>query len=175
MLTLAILGFLAEESLHAYELRRRLSELMGHNRPVSDGALYPALNRLREAGLLSRHAEPGGGAPQRQMLELTEAGRAELLRRLAEPKQSEITNGGEFFVLLAFLGQLPEPAARATVLRRRLAFLTAPAGFFSANGKPQRIKDTEDPYRRGMLVVARAAQLAERAWLEEMLESLPAA
>lgn len=49
MLTLCILGFLAEEPLHAYELRARISGLTGHVRPVSDGALYPALNRLRAA------------------------------------------------------------------------------------------------------------------------------
>ncbi|MGW4193966.1 PadR family transcriptional regulator [Streptomyces sp. NPDC005004] len=172
MLTLSILGFLAERPLHAYELRRRISDLIGHNRPVSDGALYPAVNRLRQAGHVERRAEPGENAPTRQVLRITPSGRAELLRRLTEPKETEITDGGAFFTLLAFLGQVPEPARRAAVLRRRLDFLTAPAGFFTRAGQPVRIKDEEDPYRRGMLIMARAAQQAERAWLEETLREL---
>ncbi|MFG3095088.1 PadR family transcriptional regulator [Streptomyces sp. NPDC048202] len=172
MLTLAILGFLAERPMHAYEMRRRLSDLIGHNRPVSDGALYPALNRLRQAGHLEREAEPGDSAPQRQVLRITPSGRAELLRRLSEPKETEIMDGGAFFTLLAFLSQVPDPGRRAAVLRRRLDFLTRPAGFFTHDGTPVRIADEPDPYRKGMLVMARAAQRAERAWLEEALRDL---
>ncbi|MEU9920621.1 PadR family transcriptional regulator [Streptomyces griseoluteus] len=172
MLTLAILGFLAERPTHAYELRRLLSDLIGHNRPVSDGALYPALNRLRQAGHLEREAEPGNSAPQRQRLRITPSGQAELLRRLSEPRESEITDGGAFYTLLAFLSQVPEPERRAAVLRRRLDFLTRPAGFFTRAGAPVRIADESDPYRKGMLLMARAAQRAERAWLEEALQEL---
>ncbi|MFD7133627.1 PadR family transcriptional regulator [Streptomyces sp. NPDC059894] len=172
MLTLSILGFLAERPMHAYELRRRISELIGHNRPVSDGALYPALNRLRRAGHVERQAEPGDSAPPRQVLRITPAGRAELLRRLSEPKESEITDSGAFFTLLAFLSRLPDPARQAAVLRRRLDFLSRPAGFFSRSGTPVRIKDEEDRYRRGMLIMARATQQAEREWLEATLREL---
>ncbi|MGW6912697.1 PadR family transcriptional regulator [Kitasatospora sp. NPDC054939] len=172
MLTLSILGFLAERPMHAYELRKHVSDLIGHNRPVSDGALYPALNRLRGAGHIERQEEPGQSAPPRQVLRITPAGRAELLRRLADPKQAEITDGGSFFTVLAFLGLLPDGAQQAAVLRRRLEFLSRPTGFFSRSGAPVRIKDETDRYRRGMLVMARAAQRAERAWLEETLAEL---
>ncbi|WP_208754113.1 hypothetical protein [Streptomyces bauhiniae] len=106
------------------------------------------------------------------MLRITPSGRAELLRRLSEPKESEITDGGAFFTLLAFLSQVPDPGRRAAVLRRRLDFLTRPAGFFTRAGTPVRIADEPDPYRKGMLVMARAAQRAERAWLEEALRDL---
>ncbi|MEU7560289.1 PadR family transcriptional regulator [Streptomyces eurythermus] len=172
MLTLSILGFLAERPMHAYELRRHISDLIGHNRPVSDGALYPAINRLIQAGHVERRAEPGDGAPPRQVLRITPAGRTELLRRLSEPKETEITDGGSFFTLLAFLSQVPDPQRQAAVLRRRLNFLTRPGSFFSRAGTPVRIKDEEDRYRRGMLIMARAAQRAERAWLEEALLDL---
>lgn len=175
MLTLSILGFLAERPMHAYELRRRLSDLIGHNRQVSDGALYPAVNRLRQAGHVERQAEPGDSAPQRQVLRITPAGRAELLRRLSEPKETEITDGGSFFTLLAFLSQVPDPERQAAVLRRRLDFLTRPGSFFTRSGTPVRIKDEEDRYRRGMLITARAARQAERAWLEETLRELTGA
>ncbi|MCX4749090.1 PadR family transcriptional regulator [Kitasatospora sp. NBC_01287] len=174
MLTLAILGFLAERPMHAYELRRHISELIGHNRPVSDGALYPAINRLSQAGHLEKQAEPGDGAPARQVLRLTGSGRAELVRRLAEPKQSEITSGAEFFTLLAFLSHLPGADRQAELLRRRLEFLTQPASFFSGDSGPVRISEAADRYRRGMLVMARATRRAEVAWLEETLGELRA-
>nr|WSW64598.1 PadR family transcriptional regulator [Streptomyces sp. NBC_00998] len=172
MLALSILGFLAERPMHAYELRQVISDLIGHNRPVSDGALYPALNRLRQAGHLERHADPGSEAPTRQVLRITDSGRAELLRRLSEPKTTEITDGGSFFTLLAFLSRLPQPEQQAAVLRRRLDFLTQPASFFSHSGTPARIKDVDDRYRKGMLIMARAAQRAEQAWLEQTLTEL---
>ncbi|MGW5043395.1 hypothetical protein [Streptomyces griseoluteus] len=35
-----------------------------------------------------------------------------------------------------------------------------------------RIADEADPYRQGMLVMVRAAQRAERAWLEVALREL---
>ncbi len=60
------------------------------------------------------------------------------------------------------------------MLRRRLAFLEAPASFFYDNGRPVKAKDEPDPYRRGMLKIARAVSLAEREWLRERIEELDA-
>jgi DNA-binding PadR family transcriptional regulator len=131
VLSMAILGFLHEEPLHGYELKGRIKSLTGHVRPVSDGALYPAITRLEKAGLLERRTEHGAAAAPRQVLSLTAAGRAELMRRLREPTEVEITDRNRYFTLLAFLRHLPSKAEQAEVLRRRLAFLKAPASFFS--------------------------------------------
>ncbi|WP_431946455.1 PadR family transcriptional regulator [Actinacidiphila sp. bgisy167] len=172
MLELAILGFLYEESLHGYELKERITALNGHVRPVSDGALYPAISRLAAAGLVSQHTEPGTGAAPRRVLSLTDAGRTRLLARLRDPKPIEITDATRFFVLLAFLRHLPDTAAQAAVLRRRLEFLrTAAAGFFD-RGRHPRAEDTADPFRQGMLRIARARGSAERDWLTETLAEL---
>ncbi|WP_369184715.1 PadR family transcriptional regulator [Streptomyces sp. Y1] len=174
MLSLSILGFLAEEPLHAYELRARISGLSGHVRPVSDGALYPALNRLRKAGHLDRQEEPGRGATPRQVLSLTAEGQAELLRRLREPAEVEITDRNSFLVLLAFLGRLPDPADQARVLRRRLEFMDRPASYFYADGKPVRATEMDDRFRRGMLTLAAGTSRADRAWLRETIAELDA-
>lgn len=172
MLELAILGFLHEEPLHGYELKERIAALNGHVRPVSDGALYPAINRLTAAGLVSEHAEPGVGAAPRRVLSLTDTGRARLLARLRDPKPIEITDSTRFFAVLAFLGYLPDAAAQAAVLRRRLEFLATPAGFFHDRGKAPRAEEADDPFRRGMLRIARATSRAEREWLSEALADL---
>ncbi|MFD4536953.1 PadR family transcriptional regulator [Kitasatospora sp. NPDC058397] len=173
MLTLAILGFLYDQPLHGYQLKSRITGLTGHVRPVSDGALYPAIARLEKAGLLRRRAEPGTGAAPRQTLELTEEGRAELRRRLADPEQAEITDQIRFFAHAAFLHHLADPPAQATVLRRRLAFLDEPSSFFhDGEGRAVTAELEPNPFRRGMLLVARASTAAERAWLTETITEL---
>ncbi|GAA4210739.1 PadR family transcriptional regulator [Actinocatenispora rupis] len=51
MLELAILGLLHESPMHGYELRKRLTTMLGAFRAAfSYGTLYPTLRRLREAG-----------------------------------------------------------------------------------------------------------------------------
>ncbi|MEV7600683.1 PadR family transcriptional regulator [Kitasatospora sp. NPDC089797] len=175
MLTLAILGFLYDQPLHGYELKSRITGLTGHVRPVSDGALYPAISRLEKASLLRRRTEPGTGAVPRQTLELTAEGRSELLRRLADPEQGDITDQIRFFTLVAFLHQLADPPRQAAVLRRRLAFLEAPSSFFyDGEGRPITAEREPNPFRRGMLLVAHASGTAERAWLAQTLAALAA-
>ncbi|MFQ6143112.1 PadR family transcriptional regulator [Streptomyces seoulensis] len=172
MLELSILGFLHEEPLHGYEVKARLQALSGHIRPVSDGALYPAITRLVKAGLIEQRTEPGSGAAQRRVLTLTETGRADLLARLRNPKDVEVTDGQRFFTLLAFLRHLPDRAEQAAVLRRRQAFLDAPASFFYRDGEPVRAEQAPDLFRQGMLRIARATGAEERAWLAEAIASL---
>jgi DNA-binding PadR family transcriptional regulator len=172
VLELSILGFLAEEPLHGYELKERIKALSGHVRPVSDGALYPAITRLVTAGKLDQHTEPGASAAPRRILSLTEAGREDLLERLRHPKQAEITDQVRFNTILAFLRHLPDRHEQAAVLRRRLEFLETPASFFYDDGKPVRAEETGDLFRQGMLRVARATGQAERAWLKEAITQL---
>ena len=172
MLELSILGFLAEQPLHGYELKERIKALSGHVRPVSDGALYPALTRLVAAGKLVQHTEPGASAAPRRMLSLTDKGREDLLQRLRHPKQAEITDHVRFNNLLAFLRHLPDPREQSAVLRRRLEFLETPSSFFYDDGDPVRAEETDDLFRQGMLRVARATGEAERAWLREAIARL---
>lgn len=172
MLELTILGFLHERPLHGYELKERIHRLSGHVRPVSDGALYPAIARLQKNGLVDSRTEPGAGAAPRRTLSLTDEGRAELYARLRSPKDIEISDGQRFFTLLSFLGRLPDPAEQAAVLRRRQDFLNAPASFFYADGAPVRAEQEPDPFRRGMLRIARATGTEEKAWLAETLAEL---
>ncbi|WP_053616928.1 PadR family transcriptional regulator [Nocardiopsis sp. NRRL B-16309] len=171
MLELAILGNLAEGPLHGYELRRRVERLTGYSRPVSDGSLYPAINRLVKRGSLTRRTEPGAAAARKNVLTLTDAGRAELLQRLREPSQHEITDFTRFLTILAFLSLLPDTEEQHAVLRRRLEFLEAPASFFYEGDRPMRVSEISDPYRRGMLLTARAVTRAECAWIHEILDA----
>ncbi|MFK4067005.1 PadR family transcriptional regulator [Streptomyces sp. NPDC029674] len=172
MLELAILGFLYDAALHGYELRKRISALTGHVRPVAESTLYPAIKRLEKAGLLARETQPGAVAAPRHVLSLTSAGRQELRKRLAEPAQGDITDENRWFTLLAFLRHLDDATAQAAVLRRRLAFLEEPASFFYDGERPLRAEELDDPFRRGVLTIARATSQAELSWLRDTLTSL---
>lgn len=172
MLELAILGFLYDAPLHGYELRKRISALTGHVKPVAESTLYPAIKRLEKAGLLERATEPGAVAAPRHVLTLTDAGRDDLRRRLAEPAPRDITDENRWFTLLAFLRHLDDAPAQAAVLRRRLTFLEEPASFFYEGDRPLRAEELDDPFRRGILTIARATSRAELTWLRDTLASL---
>ncbi|MER5374320.1 PadR family transcriptional regulator [Streptomyces sp. NPDC002553] len=172
MLELSILGFLYDAPLHGYELRKRITALTGHVRPVAESTLYPAIKRLENAGLLVRTTEPGAAAAPRHVLSLTEEGRRELRRRLAEPGDRDVTDENRWFTLLAFLRHLDDAEAQAAVLRRRLSFLEEPASFFYDGDRPLRAEELDDPFRQGMLTIARATSRAELTWLRDTLRSL---
>ncbi|MEU9101297.1 PadR family transcriptional regulator [Streptomyces sp. NPDC048361] len=172
MLELSILGFLYEAPLHGYELRKRITALTGHVRPVGESTLYPAIKRLEKAGLLARETQPGAAAAPRHMLTLTPAGRRDLLNRLSHPGRLDVTDENRWFTLLAFLRHLPDAADQAAVLRRRLAFLEEPASFFYDGERPVAAEELDDPFRRGMLTIARATSVTELKWLRTTLRSL---
>lgn len=174
MLELTILGFLFDAPLHGYELRKRITALTGHVKPVAESTLYPAIKRLEKAELLARATQPGAVAAPRHVLTLTEKGRHELRRRLAQPVQRDITDENRWFTVLAFLRHLDDPAAQAAVLRRRLAFLEEPASFFYDGDEPLSAEELDDPFRRGVLTIARATTRAELTWLRDTIGSLEA-
>lgn len=168
-----ILGFLAEGPLHGYDLRRRMTQLHGYARTISDGTLYPAINRLVASGAVTEVREAGRAASMRRVLHLTPAGRERLQTRLREAHGHDITDGSRFFVILAFLSYLSDDAERRAVLRRRLDFLTGAASFFHDGETPLRSADIVDPYRRGIFVSATATRRAEINWLREVLAAAP--
>jgi DNA-binding PadR family transcriptional regulator len=175
MLELAILGFLYDSPLHGYELRKRITALTGHVRPVAESTLYPAIKRLEKAGQLARETRPGAVAAPRHVLSLTEQGREELRHRLREPTRSDITDENRWFTVLAFLRHLEDRQEQAAVLHRRLDFLEEPASFFYEGERPLRAEELDDPFRRGILTIARATSRAELIWLRETLKGLDSA
>jgi DNA-binding PadR family transcriptional regulator len=172
-LEFAILGFLYESRLHGYELRKRLAALTGHIRPISDGTLYPTIKRLVDTDLVLKNLEAGSIAAPRHMLELSPAGHGTLLKMLREPDDIFITDENHWFCLLAFLRYLDEdPAAQAAVLRRRLDFLSTPASFFYENGRALTAEEVDDPFRAGILLIARATSATETEWLRATIAEL---
>ena len=163
LIEMMILGFLSERSMCGYELRKKMEQLQGYTRKFSDGAIYPATNRLVEAGLISEQASIRDGR-QRRVFTLLDAGRAKLI--------DELTDFTRWTVVLTFLSVVPDKTDRDAVLRRRYDLLNGhDVHFFYCDaGNPLSAEQIDDPYRKGIITVHDAQIAAELEWLRSMLE-----
>jgi DNA-binding PadR family transcriptional regulator len=64
-LDLAVLGLLHEAPMHGYELRKRVTGLLGWGRVLSYGSLYPCLKQLLRDGLIADD-QPDSAASDRR-------------------------------------------------------------------------------------------------------------
>ncbi len=122
MLELAVLGLLHESPMHGYEIRKRLTELLGPFRAFSYGSLYPALRRAQDAGFIAEEAAPGPTAANRKrrarrVYGLTPAGRERFSALVADTGPQNYTDDG-FGVHLAFFTATPAQA-RLRILEGR--------------------------------------------------------
>ena len=148
MLELAVLGLLAEQPRHGYELKKRLSETLGPLWGISFGSLYPALRRLERTGAIEEVADTAGSpatgtfvptgslkgdlAAARMRLRARPTRRTRRAyaitphgRELFTELLTDETDDDEraFAVKLLFCGQL-DPQARLAFLERRRAQLS---------------------------------------------------
>ena len=77
-----ILGTLQSESLHGYEIVRRIRETGGARR-LSEGQVYPYLHQLEGVGMVTAEWLTDTGVALRRVYKLTPEGRAELTRHRA--------------------------------------------------------------------------------------------
>ena len=110
MLEIAVLGLLNESPMHGYELRKRLSALLGAFRAFSYGSLYPTLRRLSEAGWISEESplDAPPAPPSRRgkrVYRLTAEGKEHLADLLAEVGPDAFDDEG-FGARLAFFAQI---------------------------------------------------------------------
>lgn len=78
VLDLAVLGLLHDSPLHGYELRKRLSSVLGPFRALSYGTLYPCLKDLSQKELIAESTDQQDGESGRRariVYELTAQGK----------------------------------------------------------------------------------------------------
>jgi DNA-binding PadR family transcriptional regulator len=83
----AILGLLAYAPLSGYDIRRIYAQSLGNFWSESYGHIYPILKRVVDEGLATRDVQPHAGKPDRHVYTITEGGRDELHRWLAQPPE----------------------------------------------------------------------------------------
>ena len=121
MLELAVLGLLLESPMHGYELRKRLTGLLGAFRAFSYGSLYPALRRMQTDGLIVEDAAPEGSLKvrrARRVYQLTDAGKKRFTELVADTGPQNYSDDG-FGVHLAFFNRTPAEARMRILEGRR--------------------------------------------------------
>lgn len=81
----ALLGLLQQKPSSGYDLRKIFSSTAMMSYSDSPGAIYPALRRLEQHGLISGSVEAGSGMRRRQPFRLTKQGVTELKRWITRP------------------------------------------------------------------------------------------
>jgi DNA-binding PadR family transcriptional regulator len=119
----ALLGFLRERPMHAYEIHQRLlqAEALGLVWRLKQSRVYALLGRLEQAGYVAGAPEPPNSGPPRRALRLTPEGRAAFARWVAAPVHHGRDFRIEFLAKLFFAGQEHPPAVAALIERQREA------------------------------------------------------
>ena len=172
VLELAVLGLLQESPLHGYELRKRLSTVLGSMRALSYGSLYPCLKQLLGAGLITedtsseQSAGPGSGRRSKIVYKLTAEGKEHLQDLLSESGPSAWEDDG-FGVHFAFFGRT-DAATRLRILEGRRSRLEERMdGFRAAFSRTRERLDsyTLELHKHGLESVER-----EVRWLSELID-----
>ena len=179
-----MLGLLRETPIHGYELRKRLSTVLGAFRALSYGSLYPCLHELQAAGLITAEqdetAGPAEAGPARagtararsghrslKVYRLTADGKERLAELLGEGGPAAWEDDG-FGVHFAFFGQT-RADVRLRILEGRRSRLeermeAIRAAFTRTRERVDRY--TLELHRHGLESVER-----EVRWLNELIAS----
>jgi DNA-binding PadR family transcriptional regulator len=157
-----ILGLLAEQPLHGYEVKSRFEELLGGTWEVNIGQVYATFQRLERDDLIEAVGERGDRG--KLAYRLTDAGRQNLEEWLETPEAEPQPMREEVYVKLLLGNRLGNGSLERLLSRQRSVHV-------------ERLKDLaelEDRARRenqrGVVLMLRGATLhmeAELEWLEQ--------
>ncbi len=118
-LCLAILNF---GEATGYEIRKQSIEGdFGYFVDTSFGAIYPALTRLTEDGLVECRDEVQPGKPARKVYSITPAGRAAFIDALHQPLEPDVFKSQ--FLLVSMYASLVRPAHMARIIDERIEMI----------------------------------------------------
>jgi DNA-binding PadR family transcriptional regulator len=194
VLELAVLGLLKEQELHGYELKKRLSSVLGPLSSVSFGSLYPTLAKLEAAGAVKAvEANPvplapipmtgslGGellafrarraaarttrGSRGKKVYGITERGE-ELFAELLLTDSNSGDDDRAFNLRLAFARYLPADARLGLFERRRALLVERLA---RARDAIRASRERLDAYTRSLLEHGTEATERDISWLDQLI------
>ncbi|MBU4173492.1 MAG: PadR family transcriptional regulator [Actinobacteria bacterium] len=167
MLDLAILGLLKEKPMHGYELKKRLSYMLGHFWSVSYGSLYPAMKRLEKSGSIERAYSVKEKTRHRNVYRITPAGNEKFMALLADKvSKDSLADTDKFDIRMAFFQYL-DPETRLVLLERRRTCLEEQVDSFKAYRKSN--KET-DRYRTGLLRHKVELTMSDIRWVGRLID-----
>ena len=181
MLELAVLGLLHDSPMHGYELRKRLTGLLGAFRAFSFGSLYPTLRRLQRAGFIVEENQNLDGEDEprpsrgktwarrgRRVYKLTADGKERFAEWVAQTGPEAYDDGGLFGIRLAFFRHTAADVRLRILEGRRRTVERQREGLRAAAARTRERLDryTLELQRHGLESVDR-----EVRWLSELIDS----
>jgi PadR family transcriptional regulator, regulatory protein AphA len=105
----ALLGFLAQQPAHGYQLYQRLASELGQVWHISLSQTYNILKRLEAQGLITGELQTQVKLPPRQQFHLTSAGRERLEKWLYTPTGSSVRGIRVEFITRLYFASLLSP------------------------------------------------------------------
>ena len=166
VLEIAILGLLKERPMHGYELKKRLSYMLGHFWTVSYGSLYPALKRMEKTGSIERAYSIKEKTRNRNVYRVTPRGETSFMRLLTENVTvASLADTEKFDLRMAFFQYL-DPETRLRLLEMRRGLLEEQVEKFKAYRSTN--KD-EDLYRTGLMRHKVSQVKSDIRWLDRLM------
>jgi DNA-binding PadR family transcriptional regulator len=165
-----LLGLLAVEPRTGYDLARGLHTELDPVWRAELSQIYPALARLRRAGLVVLRVLGPRRGPRRHQYRISAAGRRELRRWTAQPAPAPAMRD-EALARLAFLEVLPPEQRRETLRRHEQATveeIRRVRALAAAPGRGRAIIGNRDRAREGALERLEA----HRRWLRSLMPGL---
>ena len=166
-LRFAVLGLLAEQPLHGYQVRQSFEDLLGGTWEVNIGQVYQTIQRLERDGLVRATGDRGDRG--RQAYDVTDAGRDALAEWLGDPEQQPQVLREEIYIKLALLGRHADGRLGQVLDSQRRVYL-------------QRLRDLADQVREAqaagrteLALLFRGALLhteADLKWLDVCAEEI---
>lgn len=128
-----VLGLLAEQPLHGYEVKTRYEALFGGTWELNIGQVYTTLQRLERDGLVDAVGERGDRGKQRYGL--TDAGKVVFQQWLQDPEDEPQQLRQDIYLKLLLISRLANGDLENLLTRQRRVYL-------------QRLKDLGDLERR---------------------------
>jgi DNA-binding PadR family transcriptional regulator len=122
MLRHALLGLLARDVRHGYDLKNELEQALGGSWDINFGQIYATLQRLERDGLVSAVVDESDRRGKKTY-ELTEQGRKELENWFDQPVEKSQRLRDEFFIKLVVRHLAGYSDAIEMIARQRRAYL----------------------------------------------------
>lgn len=170
MLEFAILGVLHEAPMHGYELRKRLTALLGAFRAFSYGSLYPTLRRMqREGWIVEEDVDSGRGGSwgrrAKRVYKITADGKDRFAELIADAGPQTFEDDG-FGVHLAFFSKTPAEIRMRILEGRRRRVEERREGLRAALS---RAGEQIDRYTRELHRMGLETSEREVRWLNELI------
>jgi DNA-binding PadR family transcriptional regulator len=120
-LRFGLLGLLAEEPLHGYEVKSRFERMLGGTWEVNVGQVYTTLQRLERDGLIE--ASGGRGDRNRLAYRATSAGLDAFREWLDDPDREPQQLREEIYLKLLLALRQPDGQPRNVLVRQRRVYL----------------------------------------------------